>query len=162
VADSVLVSQPVSFRPRRLRVVCWVSAIAIAIVFTAVSFGLHGSLGDGAPGAFQRGDQAAMIGLGLLAAAGVLAFARPRVVADERGIRVRNVVGGYELPWEVVRSVRFGRGSAWAALELEDDDLVSVMAVQANDKEYAVEAVRSLRALLEANRAARATTTDSA
>jgi hypothetical protein len=154
------VSQQVSFRPRKLRVVCWASAAAIVIVFTAVSFGLHGPLGDGAPGVFQRGDQAAMIGLGLLAAAGVLMFTRPRVTADEHGVRVRNLVGGYELPWEIVRSVRFNRGSAWASLELEDDDMVGVMAVQANDKEYAVEAVRSLRTLLEANRAARAAVAD--
>jgi Bacterial PH domain len=150
------VSETVSFRPRRLRKVCWASAVAVMIVFTGVSFGLHGSLGDGSPGVFQRGDQFAMIGLGVLAAAGILLFTRPSVVADQETVRVRNVIGGYELPWEVVRAVRFNRGSPWASLELEDDDLVAVMAVQANDKEYAITAVRSLRALLEANRAAHA------
>jgi hypothetical protein len=150
------VSTPVSFRPRRLRKVCWVLAVAIVIVCTSVSFGLHGSLGDGSPGVFQRGDQVAMIGLGLLAAVGVLMFARPRVVADEKMVHIRNVIGGYDLPWEVVRSVRFSRGSAWASLELEDDDLVGVLAIQANDKEYAVGAVRALRTLLEESRAAHA------
>jgi hypothetical protein len=107
---------------------------------------------------FQRGDQLAMIGLGVLTAAGILMFARPRVVADEHTVRIRNVVGGYDLPWEVVRAVRFDRGSAWASLELSDDELVGVMAVQAGDKEYAVEAVRVLRALLDANRSAHAAT----
>jgi Bacterial PH domain len=160
MADSVVVSQSAIFRPRRLRTVCWVSAIAVLIVFTAISFGLHGSLGDGAPGAFQRGDQAAMIGLGVLAAIGILLFTRPRVTADEKGVHVRNVLGGYDLPWEIVRSVRFERGSPWASLELEDDDMVSVLAVQAADKEYAVAAVRTLRSMLEANRAARATAVD--
>lgn len=155
-------SNPVSFRPRRLRKVSWVLAAAIVIISTSVSFGLHGSLGDGAPGAFQRGDQLAMIGLGLVAAFGVLLFARPRVVADEKMVHIRNVIGGYDLPWEVVRSVRFSRGSAWASLELEDDDLVGVLAIQANDKEYAVGAVRALRALLEENRAARAAASESA
>ena len=47
----------------------------------------------------------------------------------------------------MVRAVRFGRGAPWATLELQDDDVVSVMAVQAADKEYAVEAIRVLRAL---------------
>lgn len=155
-------SDPVSFRPRRLRKVSWVLAAAIVIVCTSVSFGLHGSLGDGAPGAFQRGDQLAMIGLGVVAAIGVLMFARPRVVADQHMVHIRNVIGGYDLPWEVVRSVRFSRGSAWASLELEDDDLVGVLAIQANDKEYAVGAVRTLRALLEENRAARAAASESA
>jgi hypothetical protein len=156
------VSDPVSFRPRRLRKMSWVLAAAIVIVCTSVSFGLHGSLGDGAPGAFQRGDQLAMIGLGVVAAIGVLMFARPRVVADQHMVHIRNVIGGYDLPWEVVRSVRFSRGSAWASLELEDDDLVGVLAIQANDKEYAVGAVRTLRALLEENRAARAAASESA
>jgi hypothetical protein len=151
-------SSAVSFRPRRLRRVCWASAAAVVIVFTAVSFGLRGSLGGDSPGVYQRGDQLAMIGLGVLAAAGILLFARPLVIADEHTVRIRNVVGGYDLPWEVVRAVRFDRGSAWASLELSDDDVVGVMAVQAGDKEYAVEAVRALRALLDANRSAHAAT----
>jgi hypothetical protein len=148
------VSQSVIFRPRRLRTVCWVSAAAVLIVFTAISFGLHGPLGDGAPGTFQRGDQAAMIGLGVLAALGILMFSRPRVVADERGIHVRNVLGGYDLPWENIRAVRFSRGAPWASIELDDDDVVSVLAIQSADKEYAVQAVRTLRTMLESHRAA--------
>jgi hypothetical protein len=133
--------------------VCWASAAVIVVVFTAISFGLHGSLGDGAPGTFQRGDQAAMVGLGLLAALGILMFTRPRIVADDRGVHVRNALGGYDLPWEVIRAVRFSRGAPWASLELEDDDVVSVLAVQSADKEYAVAAVRTLRGMLEAHRA---------
>ncbi|WP_239075608.1 PH domain-containing protein [Planosporangium flavigriseum] len=146
------VNQSVVFRPRRLRVVCWVSAVVIVIVFTLISFGLHGSLGEGVPGTFQRGDQAAMIGLGVLAALAVLMFTRPRISADDRGLHVRNVLGGYDLPWEIIRAVRFSRGAPWASIELTDDDVVSVLAVQAADKEYAVEAVRTLRAMLESHR----------
>jgi hypothetical protein len=146
------VSQSVIFRPRRLRAVCWVSAVVVVVVFAAISFSLHGALGDGAPGTFQRGDQAAMIGLGLLAALAILMFTRPRVVADERGLHVRNVLGGYDLPWEIIRAVRFSRGAPWASVELDDDDMVSVLAVQAADKEYAVEAVRTLRTMLESHR----------
>jgi hypothetical protein len=164
MADSVGVSagaiEAVTFRPRRLRVVCWVSAVAVVVVFTAVSFGLHGALGNGAPGVFQRGDQAAMIGLGLLAGGGIMLLARPRVVADIDGVRIRNALGGYDLPWEVVRAVRFNRGAAWATLELEDDEVVGMLAVQAADKGYAVDAVRSLRDLLAANRAAHASTAE--
>lgn len=164
MAHSILVSTPenhsVSFRPRRLRVVCWVSAVVVLVVFIAVSFGLHGPLGDGAPGTFQRGDQAAMIGIGVLAALGILMFTRPRVTADDQGIHVRNVLGGYDLEWDLVRAVRFTRGAPWATVELEDDDVVSVLAVQSADKQYAVEAVRTLRAMLESRRAASATRAD--
>jgi hypothetical protein len=142
------VMQPgsVEFRPRRVRVVSGIAAGAILVIFTALSFGLKGSTGDGY-GQFQAGDQFAMIGLGVLGALGALVFTRPRVRADADGIRIRNVIGGYDLPWAVVRAVRFDRNSAWAMLELHDDETVPVHALQAADKEYAVGGVRALRAL---------------
>jgi hypothetical protein len=143
---SVPPSGSVQFRPRRIRVVAAVVAAVLVVMFTALSFGLKGSTGDGY-GQFRPGDQGAMIGLGVLAALGVLAFTRPRVVADAAGVRVRNVIGGYELPWSVVRAIRFDRHSPWAMLELHDDETVPVHALQATDKEYAVDGIRALRAL---------------
>lgn len=125
----------------------------MVVLFTVIGTGLRGSTGDG-NAVFRAGDQLAMIGLGVLGALGILLFTRPRVEADARGVRVRNVIGGYDLPWEVVRAVRFERGSAWAHLELHDDDVVPVMALQVADKEHAVAGVRALRARLAAHQAA--------
>ena len=135
-----------TLRPQKARLVCGIAAAAVLVVFTLVATALTGPMGEG-PGVFQAGDQLAMIGLGVLAALGILALTRPRVRADAHGIHIRNVVGGYDLPWSVVRSVRFDRGSAWATLELRDDDVVAMMALQAADKAYAVDGVRALRAL---------------
>ncbi|MEU9828751.1 PH domain-containing protein [Micromonospora chersina] len=143
----------VTVRPRRVRVVCWASAVTLLVVFTLVATSLTGATGDGY-GSFQRGDQLAMVGLGVFGALGFLLFTRPRVVADVRGVRVRNVIGSYELPWEVIRGVRFDRGAPWASLELHDDDLLPMVALQAADKERAVEAVRALRRLHQAHLAA--------
>jgi hypothetical protein len=140
------VTAPVVARPQRARIIAYVLALVVVIVFTLIAFGLHGKTGDG-PGYFQRGDQAAMIGLGLCAAAGILLMTRPRVRADEHGVRVRNIIGSYDLPWEVVRGVTFGRGAPWLTLDLHDDERVAVMAVQMADKDYAVKAARRLRAL---------------
>lgn len=137
-------------RPQRLRRVCWASAAAIVLVFTGLALILRRSADHGV--VFHTGDQVAMAGLGWLMAAGVLAFTRPRVEADERHIRIRNVVGSYDLPWEVVRSVRFDLNSPWVTLDLADDDQVAVMAVQAADKNYALVAVTGLRELLAASR----------
>jgi len=94
-----------------------------------------------------------MIGLGVLIGLGILAFCRPRVVADDEGVHVRNVIGGYDVPWKVVRAVRFDRNSPWAQLELLDDEQVSIHALQAVDKDYAVDGVRALRALHSAAQA---------
>jgi Bacterial PH domain len=142
-----VVTETVVYRPKRIRWVAGIGAGAVVVLFTAVSFGLHGSAGFEDSGTFQRGDQAAMIGLGVLIGLGFLALTRPRVWADADGIKIRNVIGGYQLPWSVVRAVRFDRSAAWATLELLDDDMVSVHALQAADKDYAVDGVRTLRAL---------------
>lgn len=125
---------------------CWGLAVAVVVFFSIVGTTLRGAIGEG-PAVFQRGDQFAMIGLGVLIAAGILLFTRPRVEADAQGIRVRNLVGSHDLPWELVRAVRFDRGSAWASLELHDDELIPMLAVQVVDKERAVAGVRALRAL---------------
>ncbi|MFD2767732.1 PH domain-containing protein [Micromonospora eburnea] len=140
----------VTVRPRRIRLVCWVSAALLLVVFSLVATSLTGGTGNGY-GTFQRGDQIAMIGLGVFGALGILLFTRPRVVADAKGVRVRNVLGSHELPWEVIRGVRFDRGAPWASLELHDDDLLPMIALQAADKERAVEGVRALRRLHQAH-----------
>jgi hypothetical protein len=142
----------VQARPVKATRVAWVLAVLVVAVFTAVGTTLRGAT-DSGKGVFQAGDQFAMIGLGILAALGILMFTRPRVEADERGIRIRNVIGSYDLPWDVVRSIEFRRGSPWASLELRDDEVIAIMAVQAADKSSAVAAVRGLRALLAAHQA---------
>ena len=137
----------VVYRPKKIRWVAGIAAVSVVALFTAVGVGLRGSAGFENSGQFQRGDQAAMIGLGILIALGILAFTRPRVSADADGIKIRNVIGAYDLPWSAVRAIRFDRHSPWAILDLYDDDQVSLHALQATDKEYAVDGVRTLRAL---------------
>ncbi|GIM97667.1 hypothetical protein Ato02nite_094600 [Paractinoplanes toevensis] len=143
--------ETVTYRPQKIRWVAGGLAAGVVVLFTAISFGLSGSTGFENSGQFERGDQTAMIGLGILIALGILAFCRPRVIADAESIHIRNVVGGYDLPWSVVRAVRFDRNSPWAQLELHDDEQVSIHALQAADKDYAVEGVRALRALHQAS-----------
>jgi hypothetical protein len=137
----------VTLRPRRVRRVCWVLAPLVVAFFVVLAVALgaqDAGIGEGGR-VFEPGDQIAMVGLGVLFAAGILLFARPKVTADDQGVAIQNVLGGYLLPWAVVRAVRFERGSPWATLELEDDDVVAVMAIQAADKELAVAGVRTLR-----------------
>jgi hypothetical protein len=140
----------VTYRPRKIRWVAGSAAAAVVLLFTAVSFSLHGTTGFDDSGHFERGDQTAMIALGVLIGLGILAFCRPRVIAGTDGIKIRNVVGGYDLPWSVVRAVRFDRNSPWATLDLYDEEQVSIHALQAVDKDYAVEGVRTLRTLHKA------------
>jgi hypothetical protein len=141
---------PLVVRPRTLTRVCWACAVLVTAVFALVGWGLTQSEGDagfGTPdagaGERQRGtaEQRAQPGH------------RDRVVAGADGVRVRNVLGETGVPWAVVRSVRFDEGASWASLELQDDDTLPLLAVQANDGERARDAVAQLRALLERSRA---------
>lgn len=133
------------YRPRRIRVVGWFAAAVVLLTSLALSAALSGPINDG-PATFGLADRIALAGLGVLGAAAALLLTRPMVEADADGVRVRNIVGGYRLPWEVVRAVRYERGASWATLELRDDDVLAVLAVQAVDKQRAVAAVRALRA----------------
>ena len=134
----------VEFRPKRIRVVAWVSAVFLVAVFTAVGL----LLGDTPTGViFRTSDQVAMVCLGVLLACGMLLLTRPRVRADAEGVEVRNVVTAHRFTWPQVLHVSFPDGASWARLELPDDEYVSIMAVQAVDRDHAVAAVRALRDL---------------
>ena len=140
---------PVVVRPVRLTRVCRFAAALLVVVFTAVALSLR--RGGGAD-VFGVADQVAMVVLGLLVATPVLAFTRARVEADLTGVRVRNLLGERALPWQLVRAVRRDEGAPWASLDLQDDDTVALLAVQANDGERSVRAVLALRDLLAASR----------
>ena len=144
---------PLVVRPRRLTWVCIGVAVLVVAVFAAVGWALTRSEGDAG---FQTADAVAMTGLGALLGGAALSFTRARVVAGADGVRVRNVITETALPWEVVRAVRFDEGASWASLELQDDDTVALLAVQANDGDRAVDAVVELRRLLARSREQRA------
>jgi hypothetical protein len=139
---AVMTEERLVIRPRRVRWMAGALAVLLVAVFTVVAVLLRGS-NTGV--IFQPADQVAMIGIGLLLAAGTLLFAAPLVVADEHGIEVRNVAIRKRFGWDEVLSVNFPDGASWARLELPEDEYYSVMAVQAVDRHHAVEAVRALR-----------------
>jgi hypothetical protein len=136
----------VSAVPRRLRLICAGTAGVVVAVMVVVGLLLKSS--STGVVSFRTADQVAMIGLGLLLGAGIVLLGRSRVDADADGLRVRNILVRHQVPWSVVRAVRFDRNSAWASLQLTNDDELALLAVQAADRMRAVEAVEGLRALL--------------
>ena len=140
----------VTARPRRLTKVCWALAVVIFAVFAVLGQALRG--GPEGAAQFQLPDQIAMTLLGVVVGGSALLLTRPRVVADAAGIRFRNVLGFTYLPWEVVAAVRLDDGAPWASLDLQDDDTVALLALQANDGEHTVDGVLALRRLLTSSR----------
>ncbi|MBV9163114.1 MAG: PH domain-containing protein [Pseudonocardiales bacterium] len=131
-------------RPRRARRIAIAAAVLLVAVFAVVAALLRRT----PTGVYFRlSDQIAMMLLGLLLAGAALLFARPRVRAGAEGVEVRNLLGTRTLPWELVFRVSFPDGAPWARLELPDDEYIAVMAIQAADGRWAVQAIRALRAV---------------
>jgi hypothetical protein len=141
----------VRFRPRRTRYAAWAAALVWLAVSVALAVTVEGTVGHGRE-LVGVADRVALVGLGVIGAVALLALGRPLVEAGPHHLRVRNIFGGHHLPWRAVRAVRFDRDSPWATLELHDDEVVSVLAVQAVDREYALAAVDALRRLHAAAR----------
>ncbi|RAV15725.1 PH domain-containing protein [Mycolicibacterium sp. GF69] len=98
---------------------------------------------------FRTADQVAIALLGVVIAAVVLMFARPRLRVGAPGVVVRNLLGDKLIPWSDVVDVSFPRGARWARVDLPDDEYIPIMAIQAVDKERAVDAMDRVRSLLE-------------
>ena len=115
-----------------------ISAVAVGVLLKISSTGVI----------FQTADQIAVALLGVVIAGAVLLFARPRMRIGAPGVAVRNLFGYRLIPWSDVVGVTFPRGARWARVDLPDDEYVPVMAIQAVDKERAVDAMDRVRGLL--------------
>ncbi len=98
---------------------------------------------------FQTTDQVAIALLGIVIAGFVLLFARPRLRVGAAGLSVRNLFGYRLVPWSDVVGVSFPAGARWARIDLADDEYIPLMAIQAADKDRAVDAMDTVRALMK-------------
>lgn len=96
---------------------------------------------------FRTADQVAIALLGVVLGGALLLFARPRLRIGAAGVAVRNLFGYRLIPWPDVVDVSFPRGARWARVDLPGDEYVPVMAIQAVDKDRAVEAMDRVREL---------------
>jgi hypothetical protein len=143
--------EKVVLRPLKVSIFAWVGAVATVATLTAIALVLRNS----DTGVFFRvADQVALVLIGVFIAGGILLMARPRVRADAAGIEVRNVGQTRHFAWDDVVRIAFPDSASWARLDLPDHEYVPLMAVQAVDGARAVEAMRKLRALHAASRAA--------
>lgn len=132
-------------RPHLTPYFAFAAAFLIAAAHIAVGFLLKvGSSGV----IFQTADQVAIACLGIIIGGLVLLFARPRLRVGPEGIAVRNLVVEKVIPWRDVVDVSFPKGARWARVDLPDYEYVPAMAIQAVDKERAVDAMERVRALV--------------
>ncbi len=121
----------------------------IAFVIAATHIGVGFLLKIGSSGVlFRTADQVGIALVGITLASVVLLLARPRLRAGAAGISVRNALGYKLIPWSDVVDVSFPRGARWARVDLADDEYTPVLAIQAVDKDRAVQAMDRLRAVM--------------
>jgi len=133
----------VEIRPHLTPYFAYAAAAVIVVAHVAVGLLLRvGSTGV----IFRPADQVAMALLGVvIAVVVVIGFTRPRVRIGASGLAVRNVLGYRMIPWSDVVGVSFPRGARWARVDLPDDEYIAMLAIQAVDKQRAVEAMDQLR-----------------
>lgn len=137
--------------PKRTPVFAYVVAGLIALTGILVALPLKQSR-TGA--IFRTADQFAIAGLAIVIAAALLfLLTRPRLKIGRSGLLVRNVLEDRLIPWAAVVDVTFPRGKRWARVNLDHDEYVPVLAIQSADRERAVDAMDTVRALMERYRA---------
>lgn len=110
------------------------------------------ALGLGAAGSWTVGDQLGLVALGALLAAFLGRYAMIRAVPTATGLVIRNLLLTRTVGWDEIVAVRFPDGDPWVSVELDDTDVVAVMAIQRVDAEFGRAEARRLTALAASRR----------
>jgi hypothetical protein len=105
---------------------------------------------------FNDKDQVGTVVVGIVCALLLIMPTYPRMIADDKAIRLRSFLGNYRvIPWDVVVDVRFPSKVRFAQLVLPGEETLAIYAIQRWDKEQAVQAMNELRALFAATHPAK-------
>jgi hypothetical protein len=138
---------PVTWLPRRTRAVLLTASGVLAAAFVVLALVL--------PASWQLNDRVMLTLLGLVFSGVGLMLARPRVVADEEGVLVVNLVRSRRLHWAEILRVNLKQGDPWVTLDLADGTSLAAMGIQPSfGRDQAVRAALQLRDLAEARGAA--------
>ncbi|MFI6319222.1 PH domain-containing protein [Nonomuraea sp. NPDC050556] len=131
---------PVTWRPRRGRIVPYV--FAAVILLGAVLMAIF--IAD----PFKLPDRLAIVGFGLAVAAVLHMLARVRVEADEQGLTVVNVLRTHRYTWPEVLDVTLIAGEPWPKIDYSDGMTIGAMGIQGSEKALARKATAELAALI--------------
>jgi len=132
---------PVTFRPGRTRAVLLTAGVAIFVVITTVAMLLE---------QLTPGEKLSFVFTGAVLFGVLALLARVKVVADESGVTVVNIVSRRHLEWAEILQVNLRPGDPWVYLNLSDGTSLPVLGIQPGiAKERAIADARTLRALAE-------------
>ena len=135
----------VEARPIRTARIANIAAAVAFCVFVVVAVVMKRY---NAGASFDLKSQIFTVIVGAIVAGGLHLPARPRLRADRTAVRMRSYLGNWRtIPWEAVVAVEFPSSVRFAQLRLPGEERLAIYAVQRADQEYAVAAMRGLRAL---------------
>ncbi|MEV0322300.1 PH domain-containing protein [Streptomyces sp. NPDC050658] len=136
---------PVTFRPGRTRAVLLTAGATIFVVLTVIALLIPN---------LSTGERTSFVFVGALLFGVLMLLSRPKVVADETGVRVVNIATSRRLDWAEIIQVNLRPGDPWVFLNLSDGTSLPVMGIQPGiAKQRAISDARALRALADARAA---------
>ena len=132
------------FRPRRARVVVYVLALAMLVTLTWIAFALP----TGGEHAWGNESRASLVLLALCFCVPLHRLAAVRVVAEDSGVTVVNVLRRHRLEWAQIVGVRLSRDDPWLVLDLDDGEAMQAMGVARSEGAAAQRAARDFARLV--------------
>jgi hypothetical protein len=132
------------FRQRRAGVVVYPLAALLFVALSAIALALPT---DG-PHPWGAGSRIAMVLFALAAVYFLHRLASVRVVTDDDGVTVVNVVRRRRLEWAEIVGVRLSRDDPWLLLDLADGDALPAMGVARSEGERAQQQARDFARLV--------------
>ncbi len=135
------------FRPRRGRRVALTMAVLSLLIFIVGALSLPWV--DPLYGGWGVLDRLLLMSCGVAVAALLWRFASIRAVPSTKGLVIRNLITTRSLEWAQIIRVQFGGGAPWVSLDLDDTDIVAVMAIQKADGGFGQAEAARLSALVQ-------------
>ncbi len=145
-SESGGVPLPHTWRPLGVRLAAVIFGGALLVVCAMAWIGFDDEIRD----AFTFPQKLTLVGFGLMVVGALLALSRSRVTAEAERIVVVNGFRRRVFDRNAVVAAHLGRGAPWATLDLDDGTTVAAMGIQGSDGDRALQALRELRAVLDA------------
>jgi Bacterial PH domain len=132
------------FRPRRARVIVYVLAVAMLVTLVWIAFALP----SGGEHRWGNESRASLVLLAVLFCVPLHRLAAVRVVTDDTGVTVVNVVRRHRLAWAQIVGVRLSQDDPWLVLDLDDGEAMQAMGVARSEGAAAKRAARDFARLV--------------
>jgi hypothetical protein len=132
------------FRPRRARVIVYFLALAMLTTLVWIAFALP----TGGEHHWGNDSRAALILTGVALCVLLHRLAAVRVVTDDDGVTVVNVVRRHRLEWAQIVGVRLSQDDPWLVLDLDDGEAMQAMGVARSEGAAAQRAARDFARLV--------------